>query len=187
MTRAIKRSVYGDDGSDGAPGTGVAVGAQGASGIAVLARRAPVRPSIPRSKIHADAVGIPTGAAPFDGAEEWGLDLLDTERRHLMRSLAALTPRECDVVCAICSGGAGSVNEAVADRLCIALPTLRTHLMRINQKLGTTSKNDLVRFVTAKILDGYRRGAIRESSLPNPTPIVETFGLTAIGQHALNA
>lgn len=94
----------------------------------------------------------------------WDLELTDAEREHLLAALAQLTPREREVACAICSGAAGGMastaNEAVADRLCIALPTLRTHLMRINQKLGTANKGDLVRFMTSRLLDGYRRGVI---------------------------
>lgn len=81
---------------------------------------------------------------------------IDARERHLLSSsLAALTSRERDVVFAICEGG---TNEAIADRMCIALPTLRTHLMRLNQKLGTTSKGDVVRHVMALLLEGYRRG-----------------------------
>lgn len=112
--------------------------------------------------------GVATQHAPRAGglAQEggWDLELTRAEREHLVAALAQLTPREREVACAICSGAAGgtagSANEAVADRLCIALPTLRTHLMRINQKLGTASKGDLVRFMTSRLLDGYRRGVI---------------------------
>lgn len=86
--------------------------------------------------------------------------LFDHERRHLDGELASLTQRERDVVFAICAGGA---NEAVAERLAIALPTLRTHLMRVNQKLGTTGKADVVRFVLARLLDGYRAGRLQRS------------------------
>jgi ATP/maltotriose-dependent transcriptional regulator MalT len=96
-----------------------------------------------------------TGAdAPFDAAL---LGLTEAERAHLYKELESLTEREREVACAVCLGGG---NEAVADRLCIALPTLRTHLMRINQKLGTASKSDLVRLISATLLDGYRSGRI---------------------------
>jgi len=94
------------------------------------------------------------GADAYDG---WRLELTPGEWRHLDRTLACLTEREREVACAVCAGGA---NEVVADRLCIALPTLRTHLMRIYQKLGANSKSDLIRHVTAHLLDGYRRGVI---------------------------
>jgi len=90
-------------------------------------------------------------------AETTPLGLTEAERAHLYRSLTPLTDREREVACAVCLGGG---NEAVADRLCIALPTLRTHLMRINQKLGTSSKSDLVRLVSSTLLDGYRSGRI---------------------------
>ncbi|TVQ31699.1 MAG: LuxR family transcriptional regulator [Phycisphaeraceae bacterium] len=96
----------------------------------------------------------PNGRDVYDG---WRLELTPGEWRHLKQCLASLTEREREVACAVCAGGA---NEAVADRLCIALPTLRTHLMRIYQKLGAGSKSDLIRHITAQLLDGYRRGAI---------------------------
>ena len=92
--------------------------------------------------------------APAEPASETaGFRLTDAESSFLRQSLEPLTPREREVVIAICSGG---TNEAMADRLCIALPTLRTHLMRLNQKLGTKSKGDVVRFVASCVLDGYR-------------------------------
>ena len=79
--------------------------------------------------------------------------LTETEQAYLDEVLAPLTDREREVVYAICGGGR---NEQIADRLCIALPTLRTHLMRLNQKLGTTSKSDVVRLVAGHLLEGYR-------------------------------
>ena len=94
---------------------------------------------------------VRTGAR--DREEPWSLKLSEAERRHLASDLVALTDREREVVFAICSGGP---NEAVAERLFIALPTLRTHLMRVNQKLGTRSKADVVRFVVGRLLEGYR-------------------------------
>lgn len=93
--------------------------------------------------------------------EPWSLHLTGAERAHLLEALTPLTPREREVACSVCMGGA---NEAVADRLCIAVPTLRTHLMRINQKLGTASKGDLVRFISARLLDGYRCREIAPSA-----------------------
>lgn len=95
---------------------------------------------------------VRTGAR--DREEPWSLKLSEAERRHLTSDLVALTDREREVVFAICSGGP---NEAVAERLFIALPTLRTHLMRVNQKLGTRSKADVVRFVVGRLLEGYRQ------------------------------
>ena len=80
------------------------------------------------------------------------------ERQFLQSALTGLTPREREVVYEICSGG---TNDAIADRLCVALPTLRTHLMRLNQKLGTTSKGDVVRFVACRLLWGYRNAQIQ--------------------------
>lgn len=95
---------------------------------------------------------VRTGARERE--EPWSLRLSEPECRHLASDLVALTDREREVVFAICSGGP---NEAVAERLYIALPTLRTHLMRINQKLGTRSKADVVRFVVGRLLEGYRQ------------------------------
>lgn len=89
------------------------------------------------------------------------LQLIDGEVEFLRRSLDALTTREREVVLAICCGG---TNEGIAERLCIALPTLRTHLMRLNQKLGTSSKGDVVRFVAAALIRGYRDGSLGQGN-----------------------
>lgn len=67
--------------------------------------------------------------------------------------LTPLTEREREVVYAVCAGGQ---NTQIAERLYIALPTLRTHLMRINQKLGVRSKSETIRFVLARLLEAYR-------------------------------
>lgn len=92
-----------------------------------------------------------------DAGECWSLRLTPEERRALAEELDALTDREREVALAICDGGS---NDAIAVRLFIALPTLRTHLMRINQKLGTRSKGDVVRLMVGRLLDGYRSGRI---------------------------
>lgn len=91
-------------------------------------------------------------------AEGASLELTPPEQQYLSRALTDLTAREREVLFAICGGG---TNEILADRLCIALPTLRTHLMRLNQKLGSTSKGDVVRFVSSRLLEGYRTGRIQ--------------------------
>src|SRR5690606_34047509 len=91
------------------------------------------------------------GPASRDAGECWSLRLTPDERRTLGEGLDSLTEREREVALAICDGGS---NEAVAERLFIALPTLRTHLMRINQKLGTRSKGDVVRLMVGRLLDG---------------------------------
>ncbi len=83
------------------------------------------------------------------------LALNDAERDMLAPDLAHLTARERQVVFAICEGGS---NEALAERLFVALPTLRTHLMRIHQKLGVRSKADVVRLVSGRLLAAYRAG-----------------------------
>lgn len=99
------------------------------------------------------------------------LQLLDHEVDYLSRSMKALTSRECEVVFSICRGG---TNEWMADALRIALPTLRTHLMRLNQKLGTTSKGDVVRFVAKALLEGYRSGEIEPAA--DPVPVDDPAG-----------
>lgn len=81
------------------------------------------------------------------------LELNEAEKAMLDAHLSPLTEREREVVFAVCAGGQ---NTAVAERLYIALPTLRTHLMRINQKLGLRSKSDTIRFVLSRLLEGYR-------------------------------
>jgi len=97
------------------------------------------------------------GAVAPTHTGDCALRLTDAERAWLDRGLGALTAREREVVRALCLGGP---NEVLADRLCVALPTLRTHLMRINQKLGSESKDDIVRFVAARLLEAYRRGEL---------------------------
>lgn len=128
-------------------------GAQGATlveGSRVARKRERVGP-IPDG--HA---GVPTRAeAP---GTPMLLEILPHERSFLGARFTGLTPRERDVLFELCSGG---TNERIADRLCVALPTLRTHVMRINQKLGTTSKADIVGLVARFLVDGYRRGAVR--------------------------
>lgn len=96
-------------------------------------------------------------AALSDTGDAARLALLPDEEHFLEAGLAHLTSRERQVVLAICSGG---TNDAIASRLCIALPTLRTHLMRLNQKLRTTSKGDVVRYAATILIDGYRRGVL---------------------------
>lgn len=112
-----------------------------------------------RRKLSADDAGA---------AECATLQLMDHEIDYLSRSLKALTSRECEVVFSICRGG---TNEWMADALRIALPTLRTHLMRLNQKLGTTSKGDVVRFVAKALLEGYRSGHLEPA--PEASPAAE--------------
>ncbi len=113
-----------------------------------------VFPPIPRSdepRLRAAA----KAAAESRETDAWTLALTPAEQRFLVEDLAELTDRERQVVFALCEGGQ---NQAVADRLFIALPTLRTHMMRINQKLGARSKGDVVRYIASRLLDRYRSG-----------------------------
>ncbi len=123
------------------------------------ARPGSARVSIPSSIV---------GAEPR--ADSWTLKLTYAERHFLQGALNGLTPREREVVYEICSGG---TNDAISDRLCVALPTLRTHLMRLNQKLGTTSKGDVVRFVACRLLWGYRNTKIQTVDIST----VESLGV----------
>lgn len=113
------------------------------------------------------ATPAPNGHA---GAYTCAMRLTPEETAFLERSLPELTARERDVVRALCLGGG---NEALADRLCVALPTLRTHLMRINQKLGSSGKDDIVRYVAARLLDAHRSGALRAERAAGVGAIVE--------------
>jgi DNA-binding CsgD family transcriptional regulator len=103
---------------------------------------ASARPHLPSSQ-H------PNGSALVDS---------EAERLELESAFSDLTNREREVLFALCDGGN---NEHVADRLCIALPTLRTHLMRLHQKLGTSGKSELVGLVWRQLTEAYRRGRLR--------------------------
>lgn len=152
MTRAVRRATAaGDD----APGTTAAA--------ALASRPAPRR-------------GASQAASAREAGECWSLRLTPDERRALSGDLDALTEREREVALAICDGGS---NEAVADRLYIALPTLRTHLMRINQKLGTRSKGDVVRLMVGRLLEGYRAGRVLGAEAVGGSPSAHANGSAA--------
>jgi DNA-binding CsgD family transcriptional regulator len=112
----------------------------------------------------------PAGARPMregpeavDATSPLGaIRLTPTERAFLDTALTDMTQRERDVVYALCEGG---TNEEMAKRLSIALPTLRTHLMRLNQKLRTSSKSDVVRHIASVLLEGYRTEQIQSDRL----------------------
>lgn len=113
----------------------------------------------PKNVFHtSDSIPI-SSSEPADP----GLKLMESEQEFIRGHLAALTSRECEVLLAICAGG---TNDSIASRLCIALPTLRTHLMRLNQKLGTASKSDLIRHAAGILIDGYRSGVILKPLAP---------------------
>jgi DNA-binding CsgD family transcriptional regulator len=95
-----------------------------------------------------------------DGAS---LQLMAHEVVFLRQEMKELTDRERDVAFAVCTGGS---NERMAERLCIALPTLRTHLMRLNQKLGTVRKGDIVRMLASRLLQAYRAGELGAGAEP---------------------
>lgn len=106
----------------------------------------------------------PVGAG-WSGDEGCSLLLTEAEHAFLEARFRELTRREREVIFALCTGG---TNEGMAERLCIALPTLRTHLMRLNQKLGTSSKGDVVRLVAMHLLEAYRMRRIAPGETATP-------------------
>lgn len=103
----------------------------------------------------------PAAPDPAPGALG-SIRLTPAERSYLDSALTDMTQRERDVVYALCAGG---TNEEMARRLDIALPTLRTHLMRLNQKLRTSSKSDVLRHIASVLLEGYRTEQIQGERL----------------------
>lgn len=124
-------------------------------GTAETAVAAPYRFALrPHQPADNDVARVPNfGTRPRPTQSPPSIKLSEHERTYLERGLDGLTRREREVVFELCSGG---TNDGVAQRLGIALPTLRTHLMRLNQKLGTASKGDVLRLVTSELLRGYR-------------------------------
>lgn len=112
---------------------------------------------------------VEVSAAPAPSSDDGsaGLRLTDPEWAYLVEFLGALTDRERQVVKAVCAEGS---NEDAAARLHVTLATLRTHLMKVNQKLGTSSKTDVVRMAADRVIRGYRAGEI------------ETAGVAAAGE-----
>lgn len=119
------------------------------------------------SRIDADGAGAGRAAVADesdddDAASQWeGWVLAGPERALLRRRLGELSDREFEVLVELCGGGR---NDQVAKRLCIALPTLRTHLSRLNEKLGTLSKSELIAHAAAQIVRGYRDGEVERAS-----------------------
>jgi len=139
------------------------VEAKGATEMARATRRTFSEEPPPALRVDRSASSSAGGG---EGEHAWRLCLTEPARQRLHVALDRLTPRELEVVFAICDGGS---NELIADRLCIALPTLRTHLMRIHQKLGSASKSDIVRCVSARLLRDYRRGLIEPAAVTPAT------------------
>lgn len=137
--------------------------------VALPARPAPTPlavhavPGVAR-QIVADPARRNAESPATSDAEVRPLCLNAREIEFLGSALKGLTEREREVVIAICGGG---TNEELAERMCIAVPTVRTHLMRLNQKFGTTSKGDVIRYVMAALLCGYRSGVISPLSEPD--------------------
>ena len=119
---------------------------------------------VPATPVARAAIAKPneTEGEPREAGPLGAIRLTASERVFLDSALVDMTQRERDVIYALCAGG---TNETMAHRLGIALPTLRTHLMRLNQKLRTGSKSDVVRHVASLLLEGYRTGTIDNDQL----------------------
>lgn len=87
------------------------------------------------------------------------LVLSPSERACLQAHLPMLTPRELDVLAALCEGGG---NDQIARDLGIALPTLRSHLARTSQKLGAVGRIDLMRIGISILLHAHRFGLLAD-------------------------
>lgn len=48
--------------------------------------------------------------------------------------------------------------------------------MRLNQKLGTTSKGDVVRYAASILIDAYRKGILRANTAAAPMGRVPGVG-----------
>jgi DNA-binding NarL/FixJ family response regulator len=64
----------------------------------------------------------------------------EVSQRTPPESSAALTPRELDIVRLV---GLGLGNKEIAHRLGVSVPTVRTHLNNVYEKLGTASRVEL--------------------------------------------
>lgn len=96
------------------------------------------------------------------------LRLTRDEQDRLRNQFRSLTAREFEVVLVVCQGGS---NDDIASRLCVSLPTVRTHLTRAYQKLGADRKSDLVRIVLGALILSYRTtSSDTRSDRPPPDP-----------------
>jgi len=80
-------------------------------------------------------------------AREQHADRLHTERR-----LAALTPREREVMEGIV---AGKLNKVIAHELGVSVRTVEVHRARVLEKLGARNSSDMIRLVLSA--ESYRR------------------------------
>ncbi len=112
-----------------------------------------VRRVMPGSSPAAGVGSVGTSSKLTASGLAAGMRLREEERALVDAVLPEITNREREVLFQIVAGG---TNEQVAERMGVKLPTLRTHLMRLNQKLGSTSKSDLVRLVTQVVVLEYR-------------------------------
>ena len=70
----------------------------------------------------------------------------DERRRRTAGLIAAMTPREREVMNAVV---AGKTNKVIADELGVAVKTIEAHRARMMDKMGASSVAELVRLVTA--------------------------------------
>ena len=66
---------------------------------------------------------------------------LERARGALAEQLATLTEREQEILACV---AAGKGNKAIAERMCVSLDTVKTHLHHTYQKLGVTSRIEAV-------------------------------------------
>lgn len=93
-----------------------------------------------------DAIGVPfTQALLQRRLAELPNGQIDVSARVERRSRSvALTPRQKEIAAAIVRG---CTDRAIADELCISLPTVRTHVQTIYQKFGVSSRTQLARMM----------------------------------------
>jgi len=75
-----------------------------------------------------------------------GMRAADERHRRTARLVAAMTPREREVMSAVV---AGKTNKTIADELGVAVKTIEAHRARMMDKMGASSVAELVRLATA--------------------------------------
>jgi DNA-binding NarL/FixJ family response regulator len=112
-----------------APSTFILVGGQACAGVPDLA-----------SKIGADACELRAERA----SELLGRAAL---RRDQISAAELLTPREADVLPLL---AAGLTNSEIAQRLTLSVPTVKTHVQHILQKLGLRNRSEVAAFAARR-------------------------------------
>lgn len=108
---------------------------------------------------------VQPGSSDHSVAGDSAILLHGPERAWLADRLPELTDRELEVLFTVCEGGS---NEEIADRLCVSVATVRTHLTRIHSKLGAGRKSDLIRMTLGFLIDVYRTPEALNRSVAAP-------------------